>query len=395
MLAEPDNDVLVDNSDSGNRLVFAFAGYIVLVNALIWLSGSNYLYMLFASTVVTAASVLLGLLVKNNFSELRQKMCLAEQQVAQVQSNDEPVWLDGLVQKTLPIWARQIGTASEQTEQAIVDLSHRFSRIVDELSHTISAVDETGDGQGTGILDIFNDSDSKLNTVLHTLRDSTTLKSRMMDEISKLSAYVQEMNKMAEDVANIAQQTNLLALNAAIEAARAGEQGRGFAVVADEVRNLSLASETMGNKITQQLKEVGETIVNAVKMSEESAVQDELSLEKSEQLIEGVLGGLRTTMQGLSHSSKVLRDNSVQLQGEIGEVLVDLQFQDRVSQILGQVIQSQENLVSELQSLQSGEILDVDRWVDKMQQGYTTGEQYSNHFDVNKQEDNASGVMFL
>ncbi|WKD26318.1 methyl-accepting chemotaxis protein [Pseudoalteromonas sp. KG3] len=103
------------------------------------------------------------------------------------------------------------------------------------------------------------------------------------DEISALDKQSQLIASIVQSISSIADQTNLLALNAAIEAARAGEQGRGFAVVADEVRQL--ASRT--SKATEEIVEVvqknqslTQSSVKAIKQGEDKAQEGlELSNE--------------------------------------------------------------------------------------------------------------------
>ncbi|MBB1485051.1 methyl-accepting chemotaxis protein [Oceanospirillum sediminis] len=87
-----------------------------------------------------------------------------------------------------------------------------------------------------------------------------------VQEIEQLEADSQKISEVMASIAEIAAQTNLLALNAAIEAARAGEQGRGFAVVADEVRNLSLKTQDSAVQIYQQIDQLQDKIRHATQV---------------------------------------------------------------------------------------------------------------------------------
>jgi methyl-accepting chemotaxis protein len=140
---------------------------------------------------------------------------------------------------------------------------------------------------------------------------------------------------MAEDVATIAVQTNLVALNAAIEAAHAGASGSSFAVVAQEVRKLSAMSGETGKRIAAKVRIISEAIVSSRKAAEESTQQESESMADSQMLIASVLSDFKAVTDGLVHSADLLKRESIGIKSEISQALVQLQFQDRVNQIIG------------------------------------------------------------
>ncbi|TLX47564.1 methyl-accepting chemotaxis protein [Pseudoalteromonas phenolica] len=132
--------------------------------------------------------------------------------------------------------------------------------------------------------------------------------------LDKLAQDSQDISKVSVAISEIAEQTNLLALNAAIEAARAGEQGRGFAVVADEVRTLA--------KRTQQQTEEIHTIINALQQAS-NTTQDKMR-RSVEQMEQGVLAAEKTN-QVLQEAQTSMVD--IDNQGQHISVLVQQQSQ--------------------------------------------------------------------
>ena len=164
--------------------------------------------------------------------------------------------------------------------------------------------------------------------------------------VSQVAQEARTLESLVQLIKHVAGQTNLLALNAAIEAARAGEAGRGFAVVADEVRKLSTETENAVIKISEGIKSVADSI--------ETQFQDKLSqtnLEKEKTL----LGAFSTQLNHLGksyedlirHEALVLDEvlkSSSQLTDMFLEAQASVQFQDVTRQQIEHVIEALDKL---------------------------------------------------
>jgi methyl-accepting chemotaxis protein len=291
--------------------------------------------------------------------------------------------LDQLCGGVLPIWAGQIEMARGHTEDSVTALANRFAAINERIANTVAS---SQGASGDGLIALLRENEAELNSIIATLRAALATKDSMLREVSTLSQFTEQLKGMAQNVGDIAKQTNLLALNAAIEAARAGEVGRGFAVVADEVRKLSDLSGGTGKKISDTVETVNQAISATLQISQQYAAQDVAMVAQSEEIIQHVVGRTRAAALELAKSSDVLRSETQSIGGEVAEVLVALQFQDRVSQILGHVGNDMGKLKVRIdQHEQAGasgetpEAIDAGTWLEELSHTYTVPEQHVVH----------------
>jgi methyl-accepting chemotaxis protein len=297
-----------------------------------------------------------------------------------------------LISELLPLWQRQTDLAKFQMEQSITELVNLFSEIHGRLQASVTSAQETARGmsgqQGlSGVMDFAN---VELGELVQTLRNAIQQRDELLHEISSLSEITNELSTMGADVAGIASQTNLLALNAAIEAARAGEYGRGFAVVADEVRTLSSRSGETGSRIGKRIQQANAALQKTLDRTTEYAEQDDKRLNKSESSISEVLTQFKRTSENILNSAGSLESESSHVQQSVEGVLVNLQFQDRVGQILSHVTGDMErfaNLIKEqkhqLATGQELKLINVESWLANVRKTYTTLEQVDVHYGNN------------
>ena len=286
--------------------------------------------------------------------------------------------------QVLPIWCRQIEAARSLSEESILKLSNRFATLSGDISASVSK--GAGQSSGARLVEILEVGQRDLDAIMVELRGALLRKESELKEVLLLSEFTSQLQEMAKFVGDIARQTNLLALNAAIEAARAGEAGRGFAVVADEVRKLSSLSGDTGLKISETVSTVNAAIARTVELSRHQAQQDSQTLAHSEQLVSQVIEHFRHNAQAIVDTSSGLQQQSENVASEIAGVLVALQFQDRVSQMLSLVNNDLGKLhdqVSERQQLsQAGATpppIAAHAWLEQLASTYTMPEQHAIH----------------
>jgi methyl-accepting chemotaxis protein len=267
------------------------------------------------------------------------------------------------------IWARQLDNVRGQVEGAITALTQSFSGIVERLDKTIDESQRHSNEQSTGATQDTAEAERCLTAVIEALRGIQDSRQALNEEIGNIVSHIAELQKMADDVRQLAFQTNMLSLNAAIEAAHAGEAGRGFAVVAQEVRVLSAASRDTGNKIDERVSAINQSLKSIAVRNQSVSEIDRGAVQASEQNIAAVLRRQRERLEDSARAAEGVRKDSVATRNDVEDSLVQLQFQDRVSQILTQLSAT----------MRASDALTSDVQLEAMKSQYTTDEQRRIH----------------
>ncbi|RMG56661.1 MAG: PAS domain S-box protein [Gammaproteobacteria bacterium] len=190
--------------------------------------------------------------------------------------------------------AERTASAVEQTTGAVVQQQSELDAVA-TIMHELNATAQEVAANVARTAEASQKTDEKAHDgaerITHAIGVIESLANKVRfgaSEMDKLDKYSEEIGSVLDVIRNIAEQTNLLALNAAIEAARAGEQGRGFAVVADEVRTLANRTQESTNDIQQMIERLQHGARSATDVIGEAERYANLSEEEIEKAAEAI-----------------------------------------------------------------------------------------------------------
>jgi predicted nucleic acid-binding Zn-ribbon protein len=163
----------------------------------------------------------------------------------------------------------------DQCKRLLFDANSATTLVRDSIAETTDSLHRQ-DVELEASSHLFEEISENLDKSVNSLREIADVAATSYQNVSELKDLAEKIVGFVSTIAAIAEQTNLLALNAAIEAARAGEQGRGFAVVADEVRNLAQKTNQTTDEITQLVEQIKHQTVESdrnIKLIVESSKQ--------------------------------------------------------------------------------------------------------------------------
>ncbi|MGI9888484.1 methyl-accepting chemotaxis protein [Vibrio chagasii] len=245
---------------------------------------------------------------------------------------------------------------ARQTSDGLTVQLHEISQIataVHEMSATAEEVANNAQMTADSAISSTENCEQGKQVIIRN-QDSIT---NLAQQVENASGIIQELEKNALDInailstiSDIAEQTNLLALNAAIEAARAGEQGRGFAVVADEVRVLSQRTHSSTDEIREMIETLQKNSVSAVESMQRSQDLAQSSVDDANNATTA-LEEIASSIQQISDMASHISNAASEQRTVTGEVSKNIQLVNDVSDKMSTEADNSRHLSEELRGI--------------------------------------------
>ena len=299
-----------------------------------------------------------------------------------------------LPEQIVPVWRRSVEAARQHAETSASDLMERFTNIHGQLDLAVGRGAPAVSLELGATDDLLERHRGEIDELLSSTHAAMRLRDEALGTVRTLVTTIEELGRLAREVQNIGRATHLLALNASVEATRAGERGEGFGVVAQEVRQLAGQSRQTGldiaRLITQMRERLAEVQHQAVRTDPDP---DEVTLQ-AEQSARRVVRALIGSLAEVGQASNHLRDTGRQVQADIEKILMGLQSQDRLNQMLMSVEEDMDRLGQWLKGVDAPAAASPALWLERLENSYTMEEMRTAHHGTVSVDRQASVEFF-
>jgi methyl-accepting chemotaxis protein len=254
----------------------------------------------------------------------------------------------------LPVLSAQLTQTAAFVERAVTGVCAGFTDMAQRARATVAQAsgllkgDSESAGQGARIATVIEHSQQTLESLLERIVKSSELSMRAVYRINDAEQTMRDVVKVLGQIDRIALGTKIVALNAKIEASRAGEWGQGFEVVADEISRQADESAAIAGSVRETVVSLRSNLADAVRSLKDLASRDLNDVAENKALIERAMAELRDSHAELQQAVEKAAVESERLAGDISAAVTALQFQDRVSQRIGHVVDALQDLGRDL-----------------------------------------------
>ncbi|ORU93236.1 MAG: hypothetical protein A6F70_05005 [Cycloclasticus sp. symbiont of Bathymodiolus heckerae] len=318
---------------------------VLAMGASLFLPSATPFLALILVVVTTLAWLAVGFMSSSTTPDV-QEMAVVEQKAPVASDIDQEI--SGLLDDISLIVSEELSRAQQEVARirrllgdAIVQLSNGFNGMNEhaqlqerEISSVMSSMaGAEGDDAKLDFSTFVDETNTTLNYFVENILTISQQSMEMVGNVDDISKNMDEIHELLKNVTGIADQTNLLALNAAIEAARAGEHGRGFAVVADEVRKLSTGSAETVDQIRAVIVQSRGNISAAVDKIGQMASKDMNVAMESKQRVNEMMGEIGEMNGIIEDKLQVIKGITAEINNDVSMAVRGLQFEDMISQL--------------------------------------------------------------